>query len=86
MDIEELIYKEFKHCYEIMPMEEVGSSQYAAVVEYEVCKEELNEFELCTIKNLYSGTPEKYTLSEILKYMANKELIEEGSYIIDVSW
>lgn len=85
-DIEEIIRKEFGTHYEIMPMEEVGSSQYAAVFEQDVRKGSLNEWEEETIKNLYNGKTAQFSITEILKHLANKGLLEEGSYIIDVNW
>lgn len=85
-DVEEVIFKEFKNCYEIMPMEEVGSSQYAAVIEEDVRKGAIDEFEQKELESLYGGKPKQFTLSTILKHLANLELLQEGSYIIDVNW
>lgn len=85
-DIENIIREEFGTTYEIMPMEEVGSSQYAAVYERNVAIGKLDSYENETIENLYFGKTKQFTLDTILKHLANKELLEEGSYIIDVSW
>lgn len=85
-EIEKIIHNEFGHTYEIMPMEEVGSSQYAAVYEQEVSKGALNEFEQKDIEKMYAGTPAQYCLSSLTTHLANLGKLEEGSYLIDVSW
>ncbi len=85
-DIEEIILEEYGYQYEIMPMEEVGSSQYAAVYEVDVSQGELDEYEQAYIDNLKQGRPDKYCLRAIMQDLCNKGKLEAGSYIIDVSW
>ena len=85
-DIEEIILEEYGHHYEIMPMEEVGSSQYAAVYEVGVSQGELDEYEQGYIDNLKQGRPDQYCLWAIMQDLCNKGKLEAGSYIIDVSW
>ncbi len=85
-DIEEIILEEYGYQYEIMPMEEVGSSQYAAVYEVDVSQGELDEYEQGYIDNLKQGRPDQYCLGAIMQDLCNKGKLEAGSYIIDVSW
>jgi hypothetical protein len=85
-DIEEIILEEYGHLYEIMPMEEVGSSQYAAVYEVDVSQGELNKYAQGYIDNLKQGKPSSHTLRAIMQDLCNKGKLEAGSYIIDVSW
>lgn len=85
-DLEDIILKEYGHPYEIMPMEEVGSSQYAAVYEQSVTKQVIDEFMQEEIESMYKGKPKNYILGTLLAHLASLGKIEEGSYIIDVSW
>lgn len=84
--VEELIQEVYGCYYEIMPMEEVGSSQYAATYEKTTKKGVLKEYELADIESLKSGDPSQFILSSIFKDLVNNGHIEEGKYVIDVSW
>tara|TARA_B100001063_G_scaffold227047_1_gene237146 strand:- start:20619 stop:20912 length:294 start_codon:yes stop_codon:yes gene_type:complete len=85
-ELEAIIFKEYGHHYEIMPMEEIGSSQNAEKAEFNVCKGKLDEWQTPNITALSKGSPEKYCLSDILQDLCNKGKLEEGDYIVDVSW
>lgn len=85
-DIEQIILKHFGNPYEIISMEEVGSSQYAAVIKVTVEKSLLYDYELEAIQTLKDGNPEQFMLNYILTDLANKEKLEEGDYIISVNW
>jgi hypothetical protein len=85
-DLETLIEKVYGHAYEIMPMEEVGSSQYAATYDMNVSTGKLNEYELKELQSLIDGNPKKYMLSTIMKDLADKGHLDVGEYIIDVNW
>jgi hypothetical protein len=85
-DIETLIKEVYGHFYEIMPMEEVGSSQYAATysIDVRICK--LGEYGLEELQSLLEGKPEQRILSTIMQDLANKGHLDAGEYIIDVNW
>jgi hypothetical protein len=85
-DLEALISGVYGHDYEIMPMEEVGSSQSAATYNQDVAKGMLDGYELEELETLKGGKPNQYILGTILTDLANKGHLEEGEYIIDVSW
>lgn len=85
-DVEKLIFETYKQRYEIMPMEEVGSSQYAAVIEKTVKPGLLTQSEEHEIEQLVLGQPQQWIFSTILKDLCNKGLIDEGDYIISVNW
>lgn len=85
-DVEQLIKKIYGHQYEIMPMEEVGSSQYAATYTQLVEKRELEFDEPDSIKALKDGKPNQYCLNAILCDMCNNGHIAKGEYIIEVNW
>jgi hypothetical protein len=85
-EIEDIIFKHFGHRYEIMPMEEIGSSQYAAVAEYSVRETPLDEYEVENLDTLWEGKPSQYILSSILTHLCNQGLLDAGDYLIDVNW
>jgi spore germination protein GerM len=84
--LEELIEEVYGVEYEIMPMEEVGSSQYAAKCIRDVKRGKLKTNEKSLIKKLVKGSPIKYSLGTIMKDLCNNDYIVEGEYIINVSW
>ncbi len=85
-EIEKIIFEEYGQLYEIMPMEEIGSSQHNEISKYSVSKRDLNEFEQEDVSRLVAGKPKQYTLNTILKDLCNKGKLEEGDYFINVSW
>ena len=85
-DVENLIKKVYGHDYEIMPMEEVGSSQYAATYTQNVSKMQLSDHEVEEVNGLRNGKPHMFSLNAILSDMCNMGYIEPGEYIIDVNW
>jgi hypothetical protein len=85
-NLEELIADVYGTEYEIMPMEEVGSSQYAATYTKNVKKGSLNDDEKVIIQKLVDDSPIKYSLDTIMKDLCNNGHLAEGEYIIDVSW
>ena len=85
-DVEKVIADHYGHNYEIMPMEEVGSSQYAATYSQDVSKGELDEYELDKLKTLIDGKPDQFILSTIMRDLCNKGLIDTGEYLIQVNW
>lgn len=85
-DIEAVILKEYNTVYEIMPMEEVGSSQYAATYSQTVTKTPLDEYELEELNSIQAGKPDQFILSTIMRDLGNKGLLEEGEYVIEVNW
>lgn len=84
--LETLIREIYGQDYEIMPYEEVGSSQYAATYNIDVKKSKLDEYDLSRIEKLKTGNPESYSLRAIMTDMCNREIIEDGSYVIGVNW
>jgi hypothetical protein len=84
--LEELIADVYGVEYEIMPMEEVGNSQYNATYTKKVKKAQLNDAEITLIQKLVEDSPIKYSLDTIMKDLCNKGYLVEGEYIIDVSW
>ena len=85
-DVEKVIKEVYGHYYEIMPMEECGSSQYAAVYEVDVACKALDESEQPYISALRDGKPKQFCLRAIMKDLCFHGHLEAGSYIIDVSW
>jgi len=83
----ELLIKEVYHCdYEIMPMEEVGSSQYAATYPIHVKAENLDGYQTENIQSLIDKKPNQFILGDIMTHLCNQGIIEEGEYVIDVNW
>lgn len=85
-DVEQLIKEVYGHTYEIMPMEEVGSSQYAATYDQNVQAAELDKWQVEEIAGLLQGTPEQFMLGTILQDMCNNGFIDAGRYSIKVTW
>ena len=85
-ELEALIKKEYRHLYEIMPSEEVGSSQYAATYTQHVSKGEIADYDVEEFDIFKSTGKGSFILSTILQDMCNKDLLEAGEYIIDVNW
>lgn len=91
-DIEKVIDKvfEFKKSngYELMPSEEVGSSQYAPYIIKRV-DGEVDPYEADDIEEaLKSKDPSKlqFRLTAAMNYCCLKGEIEAGEYLISVSW
>ena len=85
-ELEALIKKEYNQAYEIMPSEEVGSSQYAATYTQHVKKGELSDYDVEKFDVFKSTGKGNFILSVILQDMCNKDILEPGEYIIDVNW
>ena len=85
-DIEKLIKEVYGVEYEILPMEEVGSSQYAATYSMTASKGELDEYDQEEIDSLIDGKPHQYILSAIMNDLCNKGHVPEGEYVIEVNW
>lgn len=85
-DLEDVIREFYGHEYEILPMEEIGSSQYAATTEMTVKKGDLDKWAYKGIEALKAGNPEQYSLSYILQDLANNGEIPEGDYMIGINW
>ena len=85
-DLEKVILDHYGHDYDIMPMEEVGSSQYSAVYKRTVSKGELDEYDMTDIWDLERGERRQFTLNSILTDLCNKGIIDAGEYYIDVNW
>ena len=85
-DLEDLIKNVYSQDYEIMPSEEVGSSQYAATYTQRVKKGELCEFYREKFEEWKATGEGQFILSLIMQDLANQDLIPEGEYIIDVNW
>ena len=85
-DLEKLIQEVYSQEYEIMPSEEVGSSQYAATYTQNIKKGELNNFDKTKFEKWKSTGKGSFILHVIMQDLANKDIIEEGEYIIDVNW
>lgn len=85
-DIEAIILSHFSHRYEIMPMEEIGSSQYAAVVKFRINKGTLADYDQRNVDALKAGTPHQFSIYSILKELVNENKLEEGIYYVDISW
>ena len=84
-DVEQLIKEVYGHEYEIMPMEEVGSSQYAATYEQTVESGELEPWQLEEIDSLKQGDPKQFILGTILQDLCNNGHITAGYYSISVT-
>lgn len=82
-DVENLIRETYGHDYEIMPMEEVGSSQYAATYDVDVDGEVEDEEGL---QSLIDGKPEQWILRDIMNDMCRRNMIPKAEYIIGVNW
>jgi hypothetical protein len=85
-DIETLIEEVYGHFYEIMPMEEVGSSQYAATYDMNVRTGKIDSSQLKVLQSLIDGNPKHQSLHTIMQDLANKGHLDVGEYIIDVNW
>lgn len=85
-DLEDYILASTGESYEILPMEEVGSSQYAAVYEVNVSSGELVKGEEEEWQQFRQGKKPMYALQTIMKHLSNVGLLEEGDYLIDVNW
>ncbi len=53
---------------------------------YDVKKENLNNYQNKNIRELRHGENPMYCLNSILTDLANNDVLEEGKYLIDVSW
>ncbi len=85
-ELEEIILEHYGKEYEIMPMEEVGSSQYAATYTQHVSKGNPDKWQAEAFQKFKDGGSEGHILGTILDDLCNKDLLEAGEYIIDVNW
>ena len=85
-DVEQLIKEVYGHEYEIMPMEEVGSSHHAATYEQIVEASELADWQAEDLETLKQGEPDMYILGTILQDLCNNGYIKPGHYSISVTW
>lgn len=85
-ELEKIIFDEYGVTYEIMPMEEVGSSQYAATYTKNVSKGDIEDWDLEYFQSFTDGKPKKHSLDPILRDLCNKGKLEEGKYVIEVNW
>ena len=85
-DVEDLIKEVYGHPYEIMPMEEVGSSQYSAAWDLTVHKEALTGYEEEELDTLKTGKPSHFIIHTILKDLCNRGHMEEGEYSMSINW
>lgn len=85
-DVEDLISEVYDADYEIMPMEEVGSSQYDATYNVTAKKAELTDHDRENIESLRIGKPKHYMLHSLITDLTNNNHMEEGNYSISVTW
>lgn len=85
-DVEAAIEELYGQTYEIMPMEEVGSSQYGATYEVTAKDEPLSDFDQSRFEKFFQGNAEQYSLHVIMNHMCCHKHIVAGKYVINVSW
>lgn len=82
-ELEDLILHVYKQEYNIAAGEEkVNSVSLRCNVE----KEELSDWDVITIREFVEGKRSSYVLSRLMQDMCNRDIIEEGNYLIDISW
>ena len=84
-ELEQYISEVYDTDYELMPSEEVGSSQYAACMKTHIQAKELEEYEKQELEEFKEGG-HQFKLNVVLQDMCNHGLLEEGIYIIEVNW
>lgn len=85
-DLEQVIFNHYGKEYEILVMEEIGSSQYAAQASYNISVGKLDKFDQMEIDKFKAGENVKYMLSTLLQDLCNHDKLEAGEYVIDISW
>lgn len=74
---------EFNGEYECVPYEEWNNdSSHEVHVDSEMSKWDVKDME----KMILTGKPSHYSLYIISSYLCNKRLLDEGNYLIKVSW
>ena len=84
-DLEMFIKGIYGQSIEIACNEELGNQKWCTTVSKST-DELLCEYEEKRLDKFKSGENVGYVVSTILEDMANKNIITEGDYIIDVSW
>ena len=83
-DLENFINKHYKfeHSFEIPCDQEAGNGSN---INISVKKEKFRKYDLQELKE-FNGSNKSFMLQTILTDLANKDLIEEGEYLISISW
>ena len=82
-DLEKLIKEKLGFEYEIPSMEERGND---VSIDFNVSKTTVGRDTKDVIEMMNGGRIKNFMLSDILQYMCDEDIIEEGNYLIDVSW
>lgn len=82
-ELEDLILHVYKQEYNIAAGEE---KMNYVLLKYNVKKEQLDDYDKEQIKNFIETGNENYMLSYLLQDMCNKDIIEEGNYLINILW
>ena len=83
--IEKLIKDEWSIDYLIFNSDHTGAHTEMAYLAY-VDREPLTGYEADKLLSFFNDKQGSYMLPILLKYLCNKRLIEEGTYIIDMEW
>lgn len=82
-DLEAFIEEIYGHEYEIVSMEEWNNSESHT---FNIKGERIDDYNMKYITFLEKGNPKQYSLRVILIDMCNNGYIEEGNYLINISW
>jgi hypothetical protein len=82
-DLEQLIQEVYGKEYEIVPMEEWNNDEQHS---YSLKKEKLQDWEKAKLDAFLKGDCRNGSLRGILRDLCNKGELEEGDYLINVSW
>jgi hypothetical protein len=82
-DLEELIRETYGHSYELTAdMECRNDSEY----EYMLKKKELNEYQKKDLAKFIQTGEYYFIWNTLLQDMVNRSILDEGNYLIRVSW
>ena len=82
-ELEDLILHVYKQEYEIVVGEEQRND---SLIRCRVEKEEFDNYSKERVKEFIETGDESYMLTYLLQDMCNRDIIEEGNYLIDISW
>jgi hypothetical protein len=82
-DLDRFIQEVYGHEYEIVADQELGNDCCKSVT---VKKEKLNQWEQADLDMFISTGIYRYMLHTILSDLCNRDLLEPGEYVIEISW
>lgn len=82
-ELEQLIEKTYGHMFEYVADVECGND---CAQTYTLQKEPLGDYELARVTEFKSTGRGQWIVYALMQDMVNKEVLEAGDYVVEVSW